>query len=49
MLFFIVTGVVGILTLRIAMRKRGVTNMQLKPYRYQVDSRRSRWANRQGF
>ena len=49
MVFFVVVGIVSILAVRIARRKRGVTDMQLKPYRYGVESRRSRWAHRQGF
>lgn len=49
MTFFIIVAIVAVITIRIALRKKGVTDMQLKPYRYQVETRRSPWANRGGF
>ena len=49
MIPLIVFSLLLFLLARRILRKGQVMDMQIKPYRYQLETRRSPWANRQGF
>lgn len=49
MIVFITVCVLLALMARRILKKSRVLDLQARPYRYQVDSRRSPWANRLGF
>lgn len=47
--FMIVFALILSLMAKRILKKGAVMNMQAKPYRYQVESRRSPWSHRTGF
>jgi hypothetical protein len=49
MITLIVISVLLALLARRILKKSRVLDLQSRPYRYQVDSRRSPWSNRLGF
>jgi len=49
MIPLIIFSVLLFLLARRILRKGQVIDMQLKPYRYQIETRRSIWSNRLGF
>jgi len=49
MTFVIITLFIFLFIARRLWVRSRITALQLKPYRYQIESRRSPWANRLGF